>query len=347
MPEITFPNGYSNGMTDRDRKAAMAHFGVQDPSKVGPPRPARVLDIQDANAGDVDALKRLLSGVARNPDGSLQDPDPKSHHQRKDAPTNTVQTQRWNDVKDVIGTAKTLSGKVPKKGLPKTPPKDPMQALVMMADANSPKDDDAALKDLKGLIDKYEKGKKGLDWSPVIALVDTWTGSNLLPAYDKPLSDEEREKIVLTLRGKLAEQEGDLAYKREYMAEQRRQAKDRMDAQASEKERDRELRLQIANIGANASAARAETAEENRHLSRKSKYLKENKNALDAIARARYGVKDEKDKSYQLHVGSVNEDIYDTGRELEQMGAAEKGQGYSMALEFYLANPSGPDGAPR
>lgn len=259
----------------------------------------------------------------------------------------------WNKLKAGLGASKTLAGKAPPKSkLPKkadgsheAPPKNPEEVLEQAAIANTP-DDDQAMKDLGRLIDKYESGKdKKLDLSPLLALTDSWTGSNLLRAYDAPMGDEEREKTVLGLKAKFAEQKENLAYKREYMQSQKDLQKEAATARQEDKNADRALRLQLANMTGQRQAAKAESTAANKDMSNKSTYLKQNKNAVSAIARKRYGTGDPDDKSHMLRVGPINDEIYDFGKQLENDGLAKKGMGYNTALEFYLSNASGPDGA--
>lgn len=261
--------------------------------------------------------------------------------------------EEWNTLKAGLGASKTLAGKAPPKSkLPKTPEGKPVapsdnheENLAQAAIANTP-DDDQALKDLSKLIDKYEEGKdKKLDLSPILALTDSWTGSQLLRAYDAPMGDEEREKTVLGLRAKFAEQKENLDYKREYMQSQKDAQALAAKTRSEEKDADRDLRMQLAKLSGQRQEAKAEVSAANKDISNKSKFLKENKSAVSAIAKKRFGSGDPEDKSHMLRVGPINDEIYDFGKHLEAEGQAKPGMGYNMALEFYLQNASGPDGA--
>jgi hypothetical protein len=53
---------------------------------------------------------------------------------------------------------------------------------------------------------KFQEMPAQLDFSPLAALSDSWTGSNLLPATKKTVTPEERMKLQQELQGKLQEQ---------------------------------------------------------------------------------------------------------------------------------------------
>lgn len=61
--------------------------------------------------------------------------------------------------------------------------------------------------ELKGMIEKYQNKKTNVDLAPLLALTDSWTGSQLTRSYDRPLTEEDKQDNVLRMRSRLAEQE--------------------------------------------------------------------------------------------------------------------------------------------
>ncbi len=255
--------------------------------------------------------------------------------------------EEWDKFKATLGGIKTMKGKAPPaKSFPKGEvPQKPEEVLAAAAIANTPSDDQG-MKELGRLIEQYESGKnKKLDLSPILALTDAWTGSNLVAAYDRPMNDEEREKIVIGLRSKFQEHKDNLAYKKDYMVAQSEAEKSRQRIKAVEQKEARDLKLKLANINAGGRAAKAENNEQGKLDRERSKYLRENKKALLGITAKRYGSGNPEDKSHELRMGPLNDEIYEAGKHLEAEGQAKPGMGYNVALEWYLANSSGPDGA--
>ncbi len=337
------PNAYAHpfdgGLPPGDLAMAQREFGVKP--QVGPPRPT----------------PDQMFGGPRMPDGSLKDPMSTAEHGKASAhsggggtrpePTG-VMDEKWEQFKRQIGANKAVAGKpLPKGKVPKeAPPEgDHQKVLEVAAQAHAPDDDDG-MKELKGLIKRYEDKKSNkMDLSPLIALTDAWTGSQLLQGYDKPMGDEEREKTVMALKGKLYAQEADIKYKRDYMASQNRAEELRQKFREEEAEKNRDIKVQLANIrGSQQSAGRAASSE-GKESTQKSRYFTQSKKALAAIAKKKYPGAGPDDRSHELRMGPINDEIFEFGKHLESEGQAKPGMGYNTALEFYLANASGPDGA--
>ncbi len=296
-------------------------------------------------------------GVATYSDGSFQDPMVSDQHGRprghmadgrKIDDKFGMADDSWDSFKQAVGASKAVAGTPPPKNkLPKGDnPKTPEEAVAISAAAHTP-DDKEAFKELKGLIDKYENGDKKINLAPLIAWVDSTTGSRLSAGYDTPLSDEEREQITLELRGKLAQQEEALEYKREYLASQKEAAELRQQFAKEKADDDRDLKRELAHIRGAQQTAGGEDKDAQRHFSNKAKLFTQNKTAIKAVAKKRFGnPNNPDDKSYELRAGPLNDEIYEFGQYLEREEGVKKGQGYGAALEYYL-NPenggAGPD----
>lgn len=221
------------------------------------------------------------------------------------------------------------------------------EAAKPVADAF--KEEAKGLKDIKTLIDKYDQKKRDVDFGPLAALTDAWTGSKFANSYQRPLNDEEHDRVVLGFKEKLALAEGQLEYKREMMKQLSEQEKARL----SQRDQDRDLKemLGLGKIarGAAGSDEKAQAKQEKTDGTALSKHFRENKKALMNIAQGRYGKKmetgqvDPADQSWQTQVGPVNAEIFDFGKHLEESGRSKKGRGYYDALQFYLVHPGGPD----
>lgn len=342
---------------DRELEAFTKRFAFRQPKAA--PNMATQMDPRDQKAaynfyGEPQPIVQEAPSE-RYPGGGLRDPMVVDDHGGASSPHagdartpewRGVMDSKWDDFKKGLGVTKALSGKPPPKNkLPKGEnPKTPEEAVKVSAAAHTP-DDNEGIKELKSMIDKFENGDKKVDLTPIAALVDTWTGSRLAASYDAPLGDDEREKIVLNLKGKLAETKDNLAYKREYLQSQKEAAELRQKFMEQKQKEDRDLKVELANIRGGQQEAGREASAVSKDGTTKSRYLKENKAAVKAIAKKRYGSGDPEDKSYELRVGPINDEIYEFGKHLEEEGQVTKGNGYGTALEFYLANASGPDGA--
>lgn len=69
----------------------------------------------------------------------------------------------------------------------------------------------AELGAMKDAVKDYENKKTGADLTPLMALIDSWTGSNLAANYERPMSDDERKATVFNLKTKLAQREQGMA----------------------------------------------------------------------------------------------------------------------------------------
>lgn len=75
------------------------------------------------------------------------------------------------------------------------------------------KDSQSNLVKLQEAVDKYSEKKGGLsgyDMTPLLALTDAWTGSNLARYYTPPKSEEERQMDAFKLRTLLEDRQNDM-----------------------------------------------------------------------------------------------------------------------------------------
>lgn len=325
------------GFRGDDVKLAQGVMGLEPKPEMGPPAPPNAWE-----DGSRYSDGRLKDPMVNDDHGMLP-----THLNKNPEALAVLQSQPagFQKFKAAIGANTAMKGKVPPKSkLPKgAPPQKPEEVIAASAAAHTPDDEDG-LKQLKDMIDKFEKGENKMDLSPLMALTDSWTGSQLVQGYKRPMGDEEREQIVMGLRTKLFQEEADIKTKAAYNASQERMEALRQKFKQEDAEADRKNRLQVANIGAAGNAGKAADKEEAKHQAAKSRYLKEEKASLAGIAKMRRPPKDSFDKSYEMHMGALNDEIYDLGQEAERLGLAPKGKGYRMILEEYKAEkPAGPD----
>lgn len=98
-------------------------------------------------------------------------------------------------------------------------PQAPMQEVKMNTQE---------LDDLRSMLKEYEKKGNKMDWSPLLALTDAWTGSNLAQSYDRPMTKTERDKLVMGLKSRIYDAQAqmkrgqdDLAFKLKKWSEER------------------------------------------------------------------------------------------------------------------------------
>lgn len=82
--------------------------------------------------------------------------------------------------------------------------------LDQLKDLFAARDEDLAgeeemLQKLKGDIDRFQKADSQIDFTPLAAFADTFTGSNIASKVVKPLSKEEREVTAMKLNSELLE----------------------------------------------------------------------------------------------------------------------------------------------
>lgn len=211
------------------------------------------------------------------------------------------------------------------------------------------KNEQSGIDDMKTLIDAYEKRKRGIDFKPLAALTDAWTGSQLAHSIESPLTDEQHERIVLGLKEKLYQYKGNLDYKRAMMGQLSEQEKTRI----LERQQDRALKekLGFGKLGRGADAASDKAASKeakDETKAKKSAYQMAEKNgALTTISQVVFdtpgadGQYDPTKRSqFKKHSLGVHDRLWEIGREMEKAGEAMPGQGYSMALEHAMSKPS-------
>jgi hypothetical protein len=193
--------------------------------------------------------------------------------------------------------------------------------------------ENSELKALREALQKYSEQEGKLDLTPLLALTDSWTGSRMAQSYDRPMNDEEREQLVMGLRSKIAQHEDDIVYKRDYMKHQAALERYRLQEKAEENEKNRELR----RLALGGRDGRDSDRHGQRDIRDRSRYMRENKKALLFIAKAQNPGGGEDDKSHEITIGPLNDEIFEAGRELEEQGGVPYGRGYSMALEEFIA----------
>lgn len=78
-------------------------------------------------------------------------------------------------------------------------------------------DQQAGIEEMEGDLERFRNIPPQLDITPVAALVDQWTKSNLTKTYDKPMSPEEKQMAMLKLQSEIQKHrtglaENDLTY---------------------------------------------------------------------------------------------------------------------------------------
>lgn len=315
-----------------------------DSSDYGPQPPTERDWLNRAKAGVPGAMSKLIPSGALNPDGSLKEP-PRGHgHDISQGASPPEPKGSMEDAWKKFKEGLFLSHKNSPKASEKKAASGGGANVNMTGTTTNPTahmDDDDSLNKLKELINSYEKKDRRMDLSPIVALVDTWTGSNLLKAYDAPLGDDEREKIVLGLKGKLFQHEADLKYKKAYLTQQAESEKLRQKFKEEDANKDRASREKIAGIGAAAKTNAFGVNSVKAEIGLKNKYFTQNKKALNTLAKIAYPPKNEFDTSYQANIPKMNDDIYKVGKQIEEEGGAEPGMGYGMAMELFKAKISG------
>jgi hypothetical protein len=93
---------------------------------------------------------------------------------------------------------------------------------------------DPEIKSLEKQLERWKNkdtsGFKGVDLSPIMALVDSWYGGNQLAAYDKPLTSEDKEEMIAALDHKLASTKYQRAKERAEIKRRDELAKERIEA---------------------------------------------------------------------------------------------------------------------
>ena len=110
---------------------------------------------------------------------------------------------RLSPMQDYLGLATKLL-----KGTPRSGPEATLKLESLRGLLNKLKKihrhESTGLKGTEDLLRKLKKRSIKTDLSPAIALVDSWTGSNLLASYEKPMTRDERDLLVSQLQDKLA-----------------------------------------------------------------------------------------------------------------------------------------------
>lgn len=228
-PSSEPPNDVAAKMTPKERKAAEAFLlGFSMSAQAGPAKPdqAGFANLYAQNLGKVPGevsqaqFDQAAPGAVDPKTGALKEP-PRGHgHVLLPVGAGPQQAVPPRPVVNVPVKPPKAKGKGGGGGAGDGGP----VADAAPVDVNSviKKDDEQAanpvLDPIKALIKKYEEEPKKLDLSPLIALTDSWTGSNLKAGYDRPMNEEERDRTIMTLRQYVAKSEADQKYKQDYLA---------------------------------------------------------------------------------------------------------------------------------
>jgi len=200
-------------------------------------------------------------------------------------------------------------------------------------------EDDQDMKDMKELIKKYEGGGQ-VDLSPLIALNDSWTGGNLMKGYTKPMTSDERDKIVIGLKQHLYEKEADLRYKKAVLSNSAANAQ----LKAGEFDRKLQNNIDVAKIreaGKGNKEASAQVGKAADHL------YKMNRPILDQIAFKQHAKGNPNDKQYKNYAPLVHQEALDRAHRAVDMGIApDLDAAYQQAVSAMITRPAGGDGAP-
>lgn len=160
--------------------------------------------------------------------------------------------------------------------------------------------EDEGVKEMKRMIGDYEK-KREVNLAPVIALVDTWTGSNLSQAYQRPMSDDERKHTVLQLKEAIVKREADARYKKSYLLAMANQA----EVSRLNKRDELASRERLAHIAGGYKLAGQKAPDPKKSFDRLGKI---NDDALVLIAKREYGnPKNPDDKDFKGYKGEVHQ----------------------------------------
>lgn len=201
--------------------------------------------------------------------------------------------------------------------------------------------EDQASKNLKALIGQV-KGKKQLDLTPILALTDAWTGSNFAQSYDRPMNQEERDKLAMGLEMQLQTHEDNIEMKRQALAQRHEEKleneKIRREALANQ------LKVAQISAGSRENVAGIRAAAVGDRVKTK-KY----QDAFRRIAGMKFG--DPKDPRGHSAVGKAMAHRIESiavpyAEHLEATGQAEPGQGLELAVRDLEDYPNGKDAAP-
>ncbi len=184
--------------------------------------------------------------------------------------------------------------------------------------------EDKSIDVLKKRLAQYEKKDSKIDWTPLLALTDSWTGSQLARNYDKPMDDEEREDVIFRFKTAIKEKEADLSFKQSKIEEYSANRIQRRE----EKRLERKLRLDIAELHAQGKERKSAAAE---HRLTTSLY-KSNKAAVDQLAND-VMIGKQGEEQFESFIPLINNRLYEIGKEWEDNEHVEPGQGYYKAIE--------------
>lgn len=148
-------------------------------------------------------------------------------YQRPDKPISLDRNATWDrdDEKELVtGGSKGKPSNTPlNQALPKG------TAIASMAAPKPEELSDPEIESLKKQLDRWKKkdvsGFKGVDLSPMMALVDSWYGSNLAQTYNKPLNEEDKQEMIASLDHKLAKTKYDRLREKAALKRQEESAK--------------------------------------------------------------------------------------------------------------------------
>lgn len=86
-----------------------------------------------------------------------------------------------------------------------------LMQLINSKGIDSIKQQQAGIEDMQAQLEAYQNQNPQIDLSPLAGLVDSWTGSNIARAYNRPMTKEEKDKNVAIMQDALRKSRGAIA----------------------------------------------------------------------------------------------------------------------------------------
>jgi hypothetical protein len=199
---------------------------------------------------------------------------------------------------------------------------------------------DNGSKALRDAIAEYQGRSKKMDLSPLLALTDAWTGSQLTRGYERPESDADRQAMVTKLKLAFANRkDSEIAQQdavKQKIADREQREKDKQDEIA--------MHLKVANINASSRDGKNAEGAQKYNAAMSMKNFKLYAPQLQSIAKVRYGnPENPDDKSYKAKVAVVHQDVQDLADQLVMDKGMRPDQAYLQATQYYMQKPNGRD----
>lgn len=132
-------------------------------------------------------------------------------------PNSAVMTQQPEPGADLSTSSQIASAQMPQGSPPQPPPptklstQQALQKLISGDDiAQRMGTEQGQVEEMKKQLTNYMKQPKQIDFSPLAALTDSWTGSKFAHSYKAPQSDADRAETMAKLQNIIAQRQGDL-----------------------------------------------------------------------------------------------------------------------------------------